>query len=635
LREREIEVPKAPKAIPLVRAELFRQSVQRFLAGVPSDKELTKQFRELRRTGVPEERAREQLEENIVTTIKKFPTAGRFEGLEIEPTGRVTLKGDFVDISGVFGAAGDISRKLTRKVLRKVAKSTNASEIFGILKKEVSEISDSLARKLSRDFKDIKTVSEIQSRFSARVTTEITAREARVAPRVAREIPPKIEPLVAPKVAPRTVEALPEVARERGFIFGVKATVPELKIAGQYIPRETDKLAIRARNLVIDDIATAERLALTGTNDKAVATATELIKHYSELASRATGAEKIAFYDKIAEIAVEIAPKLTEQGRAIQAASILGRQTPEGQLRFAARTIQKYNESVELAKGGILGLRKKVPELTGEQAEKILKRAKDIQNMPDGIDKAMAFKKLQDEIADLIPSPWYKKLINLWKAGLLTGIKTSGLNTFSNLFHGISEVIKDIPAVVVDRAASLFTKERTLALTVRGVKGGIAEGFGKGIRYMRTGFDERNIAAKLDWRRVSFGKSKFAKAVQTYEETVFHLMGAEDQPFYYGAKARSLGSQSIAQGKNKGLKGKELQKFVQNLIENPTDDMLRYAANDAEIAVFQNRTVLGKVARAIQKVPGGEVVVPFGRTPSAVAMQIINYSPVGIVKTFV
>ncbi|KKM64266.1 hypothetical protein LCGC14_1503070, partial [marine sediment metagenome] len=156
LREREIEVPKAPKAIPLVRAELFRQSVQRFVTGVPSDKELTKQFRELRSTGVPEKRAREQLEENIVTTIKRFPTVGRFEGLEIEPTGRVTLKGDLIDISGAFGALRTATAKLTRKVLRKIAKSTNVSEIFGIIKKEVTEISDSLARKLSRDFKDIK-----------------------------------------------------------------------------------------------------------------------------------------------------------------------------------------------------------------------------------------------------------------------------------------------------------------------------------------------------------------------------------------------------------------------------------------------------------------------------------------------
>jgi len=423
---------------------------------------------------------------------------------------------------------------------------------------------------------------------------------------------------------------------ERGFLTSTKEVTPPIKVSRQYIPRETDELAIKAKNLIKEDIRTAEKLALTGTDDKAVATASELIKHYSDLAKKVvTQVEKNAYYDKIAEISVEIAPKLTEQGRAIQAASILVRQTPEGQVRFAARTIQKYNEAIENMKGGLFGLRKKVPELTSEQAKNILVKAKKIQEMSDGTKKAMAFQKLQNEITDLVPSPWYKKIINIWKAGLLTGLKTSGLNDLSNLSHGTSEIVKDIPAVAVDSVTSLFTKKRTLAFTVKGIKEGLEEGLKKGWRYMKTGFDERNVGAKLDWRRVSFGKSKFAKAIQKYEESVFHWMGAQDQPFYYGAKARSIASQAIAQGKNKGLKGKTLRKFVQNLIENPTDNMIRYATNDAEIAVFQNRTLLGDIARGIQKVPGGEVVVPFGRTPSAVIMQTFNYSPAGIVKTIV
>ena len=60
--------------------------------------------------------------------------------------------------------------------------------------------------------------------------------------------------------------------------------------------------------------------------------------------------------------------------------------------------------------------------------------------------------------------------------------------------------------------------------------------------------------------------------------------------------------------------------------------MLGWAVHDAEVAVFQNRTHLGDVAKSIQRVKGGEIIVPFGRTPSAVATQIINYSPVGYVK---
>jgi len=448
----------------------------------------------------------------------------------------------------------------------------------------------------------------------------------------------KTEALKIAKGAIKKIKPLKEIKKltikeagdiERKFITSVKEKIsPAIKVAGRYVPRDTDELAIKARNLIKDDVVLAERLALTGTDDKAVATASGLIKHYAELAQKATGAEQIAFYDKAADIANEIAPKLTEQGRAIQAASILGRLTPEGMVRFAAKEIQKYNRGVER---DLL----KIPELTGEQAGDILRKAKEIEIMADGVEKAMAFQKLQNEVFDLIPSSIPQKLITLWKAGLLTGLKTSGLNTSSNLFHGVSEIIKDIPAVAVDKVTSLFTKERTLALTIQGVAGGASEGFGKGIRYMRTGFDERNIGAKLDWKRVNFGKSKIAKGLQTYEELIFHWMGAQDQPFYYGAKARSLASQAIAQGKTKGLKGDELKKFVQTIIESPTDDMLRYAVNDAEMSVFQNRTLLGAVARKLQQVPFGEVVVPFGRTPSAVATQVINYSPVGIVKTIV
>src|SRR3990167_7365365 len=93
--------------------------------------------------------------------------------------------------------------------------------------------------------------------------------------------------------------------------------------------------------------------------------------------------------------------------------------------------------------------------------------------------------------------------------------------------------------------------------------------------------------------------------------------------------------QALAQGKNAGKRGKELVAFAENLVQSPTEEMIRYGVADATTAVFQNQTKLGEVARGIQKLGGGvgEIVLPFGRTPSAVAMQIVNYSPVGIVAT--
>jgi hypothetical protein len=229
-----------------------------------------------------------------------------------------------------------------------------------------------------------------------------------------------------------------------------------------------------------------------------------------------------------------------------------------------------------------------------------------------------------------------QKIITVWKAGLLTGIKTSGLNLFSNLSHAATEVTKDIPAAVVDSAASLFTGKRTKTANIKGAFDGLKEGIIKGKRYFSTGFDERNIGAKLDYKRVNFGKGPVAKAFKTYTDTVFRALGTGDQPFYYSALSRSLMDQALAAGKTKGLKGKNLVAFANKMVSEPTEEMIRYGVADATTAVFQNKTQLGEAARKIQKIPVvGELALPFGRTPSAVAMQILNYSPVGVAKTIV
>lgn len=256
----------------------------------------------------------------------------------------------------------------------------------------------------------------------------------------------------------------------------------------------------------------------------------------------------------------------------------------------------------------------------------------DVKNIENVFGKTFSdITKIRQQVSGL-----WERLIALWKAGLLTGLKTSGLNELSNASHAMSETASDIPASLVDRVASLFTGKRALAFTTKGYRAGVIQGIANGWKYLRTGYSERDIGKKLDHSAVFFGNSKFAQALQGYEEFIFHLLGAEDQPFYYGAKAKSLFSQAIAQGKNEGLKGKNLDAFVERLIKNPTDEMLRFAVHDAEVAVFQNRTGLGDAARLFQKiniagVPVGQIIAPFGRTPAAVATQIISYTPVGII----
>lgn len=421
---------------------------------------------------------------------------------------------------------------------------------------------------------------------------------------------------------------------ERSFSRRVSDSMPDAEIEPELFERRnTVELSQKAKNLldeepeaaqkVLDDIRNGENL--TDTN---VAVASEKLNRIRIEAEQVTDpVRRNELYDQAAELANDTARRLTEQGRSIQAATLYGRLTPEGQARFAARSIQKWNADNPT---------KKIPELTGGQTEEITRRMREIQKMPDGEEKMMKQFELQNYITDLTPTPFMQKIANTWKAGLLTGLKTTGLNITSNTAHNALEVIKDIPAAGVDGVASLFTGERTKVATMRGAIDGIRQGTHRGVRYFSTGFDERNIGQKLDYHRVNYGSGPVAKAFQTYTDTVFRFIGAQDQPFYYATLSRSLMDQSLAQAKNKGLKGDRMVQEAYKIAEEPTEEMIRYAVTDATTAVFQNKTALGRAAKTIQNIPGiGQFIVPFAQTPSAVAMQILNYSPVGAVKTII
>jgi hypothetical protein len=235
--------------------------------------------------------------------------------------------------------------------------------------------------------------------------------------------------------------------------------------------------------------------------------------------------------------------------------------------------------------------------------------------------------------------PWYEQIVDIYRAGLLTGIKTwgpLGINMLSNFTHAITETTSDIVAAGVDNLVALKTGERTIAATLRGEITGFKKGIGEFFKYMKTGIDSRVIDKKYDWSERSYGNGKWAKLRQGYVNSIFHILGAEDILCYYAAEGRSYYNQALADGMNNGLSGKELDAYADKLAVNPTEKMIEIGMRDAEQAVFMNKTDLGDIAAKLQGVSViGKIVVPFSRTPSAVAMQIVNYTPVGTAKEII
>lgn len=408
--------------------------------------------------------------------------------------------------------------------------------------------------------------------------------------------------------------------KERKFITTVKEsgkTAEPVKqmVEGFYIPKSNDALSRAAQKQIMTDINVARQKALTELNDEAVATANELVSHYSAQGD----------YESAAYVANTVAQNLTEAGRAVQAASLYDKLTPDGIQRFAASQLNKVKM-----------------QLKPDDAKRLYAMAVEVQKMPAGTPKAMAQQKLLQEVSGLIPTPLITKLTTLWKAGLLTGLKTTGRNITSNTINNVAEIVKDVPATLADMLASTVTGKRSKVFTTRGYGSGLLEGAKKGAQYLTTGFDERRMIDKLDTRTVNWGKSIVGKAAKAYTDTVFRFLGAQDQPFYYAALRRSLNDQAMAKAINAGRRGDRA--FIQGLISNPTEDMIRTSVMDAEKAVFQNKTALGsainKAKTAFNKqspLAGAvaEFVMPFTGVPSAVASQVINYTPVGIVKTII
>lgn len=405
--------------------------------------------------------------------------------------------------------------------------------------------------------------------------------------------------------------------KERGFVTSVKDAaniIPEVKtgVEGIYTPKPNTKLMGEAKGLLEQDV----KIDLTGVKDadqKVAAT----IQH--AISSQETNPELAAnLFNNLAESG-------TELGRGVNAFKMIDRMKPETIGLSLAGKINKYNR---------LNPNNKIHQLNGTQLKEFGDELKNVLKVPEGLERDKAIFKFKEKMDSIIPSSFADKAITVWKAGLLTGLKTTGVNLMSNAVMGVAEQAKNLPATIIDKVVSVFTGKTTKALTGRGLLGGTGEGTTKGLDYLFSGFDPRNMAKKFDYKLTNFGKSKFGKAMSGYSKFIFRAMGAGDQPFYYAALRHSISEQAIVAGRNQGLRGKTLNDFTENFIKNLPDDAAEIATKDAEIAVFQNNTALGEFAKKFDG-PVGNIIVPFKQTPSAVAMGLINYSPIGAAKTII
>lgn len=309
---------------------------------------------------------------------------------------------------------------------------------------------------------------------------------------------------------------------------------------------------------------------------------------------------------------------LVKQGQTIQAASLLYRRSPQGMYHKALRDLNKAGADV-------------TPELKKELRElaDAIKAAKS----PE--EKGLASARFIKRVADNKPQGVGSNLLGVWKAGLLSGAKTQGGNATSNSAFAALKGASNPVAAGFDKLFSVGTGKRTKTVTFKGIGSGVDEGIDKGWHTLKTGIDQRNITGSKyeQHSEINFKNPIIQKIIGTPSNFVFRGMSAADQPFYYASLKNNLYDLAKADGLNKGLKGKDLQAYMEGVVHNPSKEMAETAKNAADKAVLgQDNKIASGIAKAARTVPGGQVVVPFTKVPTNFISRVIDYTPVGAVK---
>lgn len=453
---------------------------------------------------------------------------------------------------------------------------------------------------------------------------------------------------------------------QRGFVSSVKDS-PEVsddvakQVEGTYTPKHNEDLVARALERVNGGTAaefldsSVNRIGQldTGKADEVVATTIELAKRLDGQGDK-LGAAKL--YSEIAE-------KLTDLGRGVQAASLLARQTPEGQLFQAERAFNKAKiEATPEVRQQLAGVADIMREADARRAaaEAALAKGGDTAAVEAAAAARNAaetdVKRAQYEmgriVSEALPAERIDQLTSTWKAGLLSATTTLEGAGVGNIVKQGANAARDVLAAGIDATITNpilralgkgNVRSNTLRGTVSGRLEGLGEGAKKGADYLKTGFDERNIDATRDAIPATFKAKGVGWLGRAYQNAVFRPLGAVDQPFFYGELRKSMKEQANLAARNSGLKGADRQDFVRRFLSDPPVEAVSRAQREAEDATFTNPTMLGKVAIAAKRAAGdnpvgkalAELILPFARIPSAVATAVVTYSPVGAVKEVV
>lgn len=325
------------------------------------------------------------------------------------------------------------------------------------------------------------------------------------------------------------------------------------------------------------------------------------------------------------KLAGDLAVQGTALGRGVNAFKLLKKTTPEGQLYYLQKAVQKIQQEYQSRFDKQAG---KAAKKQGVPAEDIadqygLKLNEDLVqeflNAETQEARDAVVDKIYNDVAQQIPKTAGDRL-NAWRYFAMLGNPRTHIR---NIMGNVASAAALDTSHKVSAVGQKFLPQgqRTRALHTSKA----AKQFAKA-DYANVEAELSGNAYKNEMSEIKQRQKLFPKPLQKVMDANTWALDAEDQVFKKKSYIDSMGNFLTARGWD-----------VNNLTEAQLNEARQHAIQDAKIATFQDASALADtLSRLEKKNKATEVIigslVPFKRTPINVAKRSFELSPVGLLK---
>lgn len=390
-----------------------------------------------------------------------------------------------------------------------------------------------------------------------------------------------------------------------------------------YEPSSNQKIIEEADNSIatIGADESAKNIALKlYNNDKLtandIAVGERLIQYYS----------KTGEWEKAQDTIQNVAMAGTELGQAVQAFSLIHKQTPIGQVVAMKKFVEKQNKNIDKKTKG----KGKKFDLTDDMVQKILNSDPD--HLEDTIDE------VSRELGQQVPKTLIQKLDSWRYFSMLFNARTHIRNIIGNIGMGkminpIKNVVGASIETVAQKAGLIDERTKTLKPANKETKEFAKADFAnvKDIITNESKFDSRNLIQKYqrtfkhDVFEKTLGKLYDLNSNLLEKEDVFACKSAYKEALSNYMTANKLTPEYLKSGTKEANKALEKGR--------------KYAIQQAQDVTFRQKNSLATLLNQLEDknklsklIVGG--VVPFKKIPLNIAKTGFEYSPVGIVRAF-